>query len=168
VSAPAETASTRTGLIVRGLLLAAAVLVADQVSKWWVVEVLMQPPQVIPVTSYFDLVMAWNRGVSFGMFHDYADFMPLVLTAVALGIVVALTAWLARTDRLLTALALGSVIGGALGNVVDRLRFGAVADFLYFHYHDWSWPAFNLADSGITLGVAVIVIDSLFRPSRSG
>jgi signal peptidase II len=168
VSISPSAVSPHPHLIARGLLLAVLVLAADQVTKWWVVEVLMQPPQVIAVTAYFDLVMAWNRGVSFGMFHDYADYMPLVLTGVALGIVAVLGTWLSRTDRLLTALALGAVIGGALGNVVDRLRFGAVADFLFFHYQDWYWPAFNLADSGITLGVAAIVIDGLFRQPRSG
>ena len=168
MSAPVAEVWSRRRLVGWALMLAAVVLAADQITKWWVVTVLMQPPHVIVLTSYFDLVMAWNRGVSFGMFHDHADYMPLVLIGVALTIVSALSVWLVRTRRLITALALGSVIGGALGNVVDRVRFGAVADFLYFHYDDWYWPAFNVADSGITIGVAVIVIDGLFRQPRSG
>ncbi|MBI1209761.1 MAG: signal peptidase II [Azospirillum sp.] len=150
-----------------GLVVAAIVIILDQAVKWWMLTVVMQPPRPIEVTSYFTLVMAWNRGVSFGMFAGETTFMPYLLIAVALGIVGLMIAWLLRTSSLMVALSLGLVIGGALGNVIDRIRFGAVADFLYFHLGDWYFPAFNIADSGISVGVGLILINSLFSaPDR--
>jgi signal peptidase II len=155
-------------LIRLGLAVAAIVMVLDQISKWWIITAVMQPPRVIEVTSFFNLVMAWNRGVSFSLFTHDAEFMPYVLVAVALGIVVFLLSWLRRADRAFLAFAIGVVIGGALGNVIDRLRFGAVADFLDFHVLGYHWPAFNVADTGISVGVALIVIDGLFGRHEIG
>ena len=146
-----------------GLIVAAVVILLDQLSKWWVLEVVMQPiPHVVEVTPFFNLVMAWNTGVSFGTFGSSYAFMPYVLSAVALAIVVALALWLRQADRRYIALALGMVIGGAIGNVIDRFRFGAVADFLDFHVGGWHFWAFNVADSGISVGVALLVLDGLF------
>lgn len=147
-----------------GLIIALIVMIMDQASKWWMLEVvgMLGNPRVIEVTSYFNLVMAWNRGVSFSLFWHEAEYMPYVLSAVALGIVVFLLSWLRKADRPFLAVSIGMVIGGALGNVVDRLRFGAVTDFLDFHVLGYHWPAFNVADTGISVGVALIVIDSLF------
>jgi signal peptidase II len=155
-------------LIRLGLAVAAIVMVLDQISKWWIITAVMQPPRVIEVTSFFNLVMAWNRGVSFSLFTHDAEFMPYVLVAVALGIVVFLLSWLRRADRAFLAFAIGMVIGGALGNVIDRLRFGEVADFLDFHVLGYHWPAFNVADTGISVGVALIVIDGLFGRHEIG
>lgn len=126
----------------------------------------MHSPRVIPVTSFFNLVMAWNRGVSFGLFNRASNFSIWFFPVVAALIVVGLAVWLYRSDRILIGTAIGLVIGGALGNLVDRLRFGAVADFLDFHIGAYHWPAFNLADSAITVGAAVLVLDSLFRPEE--
>ena len=147
-----------------GLIIAVFVMILDQASKWWMLEIvgMAHDPRVIEVTSYFNLVMAWNRGVSFSLFWHEAEFMPYVLSAVALGIVGFLLSWLRRADRPFLAVCIGMVIGGAIGNVIDRLRFGAVADFLDFHVLGYHWPAFNVADTGISVGVALIVIDSLF------
>jgi len=149
-----------------GLALSVVVIVLDQLSKWWIVEVVMQPPRVIPVTSFFNLVMAWNRGVSFSLLWHEADWMPWLLSAVAVVIVIFLLAWLRQAANRLVALALGLIIGGAVGNVVDRLRFGAVADFLDFHWAGWHFAAFNVADSAISVGVTLIVIDGLFGRSE--
>lgn len=160
-SVPMATPTRVRRLHALGIVMALAVLILDQASKWWILAVVMQPPQVIEVTPFFNLVMAWNRGVSFGLFTHEAEIMPYVLTAVALAIVAFLLVWLWRNDRALIAASLGLVIGGALGNVVDRFRFGAVADFLDFHVAGYHWPAFNVADSGITIGVALIVLDGL-------
>lgn len=146
----------------RGLSVAAAVLVLDQVSKWWILEVVMQPPRTIPLAPFFNLVLGWNRGVSFGMFNSQSPLNAWILPILALAITVVLTLWLFRTDQRWISLALGLVIGGALGNLVDRLRFGAVADFLDLHLAGYHWPAFNVADTGITLGAAVLVLDALF------
>ncbi|ACJ00937.1 signal peptidase II [Rhodospirillum centenum] len=173
--APAEIRRRMLGL---GFAIAALVMLADQLSKWWVLAsalpCLSGPPgpwcavqaPPIEVTSFFNLVMAWNRGVSFGLFSHEAEFMPYVLIGVALAISAVLVLWLRRTDRAFQAASIGLVIGGALGNVIDRLRFGAVADFLDFHLSGWHWPAFNVADSAIVVGVALIVADGLFpRPA---
>jgi signal peptidase II len=143
-----------------GLGLAAVVLVLDQATKWWMLEVVgiaLRPP--IEVTPFFNLVMVWNRGVSFGLFAHEAEVMPYVLSGVAVAIAVALLVWLARAERRWIAAAIGLVVGGAVGNVIDRLRFGAVADFFDVHVAGWHWPAFNVADAAIVVGVGMILLD---------
>lgn len=146
-----------------GLGVAAAVLIADQASKWWILESVMRPPRTIEITPFFNLVMGWNRGVSFGLFDSASPANAWVLSGLALAIVAGLLVWLHRTARPLPAAAIGLIVGGALGNVIDRVRFGAVADFLDFHAFGWHWPAFNAADTGISVGAAILVIDSLFN-----
>ena len=147
-----------------GLGLAAVVTALDQAVKWYVVTQLMQPPQVIELTGWLNLVMAWNHGISFGLFSGGA--VPYLLIAVALAVIGLLVAWIWRDPRMSAALWLGLVIGGAVGNVVDRLRLGAVADFIDVHAGTWHWPAFNVADSAITIGVTLILIDGLFGRSE--
>lgn len=155
---------TAPGRSLTGPALGLAVLVflLDQASKWLILEVIMQPPRVIEVLPVFNLVLTFNRGVSFGLFGQAADWMPWVLIGLSLVIVAGLTVWLRRQERWLPALALGLVIGGALGNVIDRLLLGAVVDFLDVHAYGWHWPAFNIADSGITVGVGLLILDGLF------
>ena len=143
-----------------GLGIAATVAVADQVVKWWAMDALMAAAQAIEVLPFFNLVMVWNRGISFGMFGGGA-LPPWLLAAFAGAIAVGLGIWLARVETRLLAVGIGLVIGGALGNIVDRLRFGAVADFLDFHVAGYHWPAFNLADAAITIGVVLLLIDAL-------
>lgn len=146
----------------RSLLFAAVIVGIDQASKWWILEKVMMPPRVIEVTSFFNLVMTWNRGVSFGLFNNDSPYNPLILSAVALVICGLLIIWLARAYRPVLAYGLGAIIGGAIGNLIDRVRFGAVADFLDFHLWGYHWPAFNVADAAITIGVTVLIADSLF------
>jgi signal peptidase II len=143
-----------------GLGIALLTVVLDQLSKWIVLDT-FEPGVGIAVTPFFNLVLVWNRGVSFGMFNSGGSFAPWLLSGLALAVVVALGAWLQRTEQRLTALGLGLVIGGALGNVVDRIRFGAVVDFLDFHLAGYHWPAFNVADAGICVGAALMVADGL-------
>jgi signal peptidase II len=146
-----------------GVGLALAVIVLDQLTKWYMVTVVMAPPRVIEITGFFNLVLTWNRGVSFGMLGGGEGAVGWwLLSVVAVLIVGGLLVWLWRADRPILAVALGLVIGGALGNVIDRLRLGAVADFLDFHLGAYHWPAFNLADSAITLGVIALVVPTLF------
>nr|WP_295827166.1 signal peptidase II [uncultured Azospirillum sp.] len=146
-----------------GLIVAVAVVVLDQASKWWILEQVMQPvPHVVEVTSFFNLVLVWNFGVSFGTFAGGGALMPYILSAVAAVIAVCLIVWLKQAERRLIALALGFIIGGAVGNVVDRLMHGAVVDFLDFHLAGWHFWAFNVADSGISVGVVLLLIDGLF------
>lgn len=143
-----------------GLIAAALATALDQLSKWWILDWVMDPPRTIAVAPFFDIVLVWNRGVSFGLFEGKGTW-PLL--AVAAAIVAVLLVWLTRARRRALAIALGLVIGGALGNAVDRLVHGAVLDFLDFHAGDLHWPAFNIADSAITIGVALILLDGLFE-----
>lgn len=150
-----------------GLALAFAVIVLDQASKWLIVARVMDPPRRIEVTPFFNLVLAWNPGVSFGMFNSGSPLAVWGLAAVALLIVVVLLVWLTRVGHRLGAAAIGLIVGGAVGNVIDRLRFGAVADFLDFHVSGYHWPAFNVADSAITIGVLFLLYDALFQGRES-
>jgi len=154
-----------------GLAAAALVAIADQASKLWVVDFFAARPEIQPIvrlTPFFNLVLAGNRGMSFGLFNDDAAANTAVFTALAAVIVLGLITWLWRARSLLLQVAIGFVIGGAIGNVVDRLHRGAVVDFLDFHLGAWHWFAFNLADAAICVGVAALLIDGLIGQRRSG
>ena len=150
-----------------GLLAASLVLLADQASKWWVLEILRLPERgQVPVLPVFSLTMVWNTGVTFGLFGGAGAWGPWLLAGVALAVVVALGVWLRRAENPLVATALGAITGGAIGNVIDRLRFGAVVDFLHAHAFGWSWYVFNVADAAIVCGVGALVLDGLLPRSR--
>lgn len=132
----------------------------DQLSKQWLlfhVGMVDGPP--ITLLPFFKLVMVWNYGVSFGMFAGEDSRLSVY---VLIGVAVAISAVLARaalkSAHRYETIAYGMIIGGALGNAIDRVRFGAVADFFYFHVGGWAWPAFNIADSCICLGVLFLLI----------
>ena len=148
-----------------GILVAIPVILLDQATKWWILNEVMAPPRTIPITDFFNIVLVWNRGVSFGMFGTDSPWGPVLLSALALIISACLVIWLRRVEDRFLAAAIGLVLGGALGNVIDRLQYGAVADFLDFHAFGYHWPAFNVADSAITVGVVLLLYDSLF-PAR--
>lgn len=143
-----------------GLPVALAVLLLDQATKAVALSTLSGRPPV-EVTGFFNLVLVWNRGVSFGMLQGIGGIGPWLLTGFGLAVCVALLVWLAREGRVLTRVAIGLVIGGAIGNIVDRLRFGAVVDFLDFHALGYHWPAFNISDSAIVVGAALLVLEGL-------
>jgi signal peptidase II len=151
-----------------GLAVAAALFAADQASKWWILEELRLPevrhvPGLALGPFGLDLSMVWNRGVTFGLLSGEGPWNHLILAMLAAGIAVFLLRWLARAETPAVAVALGAVIGGSIGNVVDRLRFGAVVDFVDAHAWGWHWYVFNIADAGIVCGVAVLIADALFR-----
>lgn len=148
-----------------GLGVALAVALLDQATKAWMLALIFNPPRVIEVTSFFNLAPAWNRGVSFGLLAHDSSWAPWLLAGVAVAIVIFLLRWLIRAENWLIAAALGLVLGGAVGNAIDRLRFGAVVDFLDFHAAGWHFWAFNLADSGITVGAATLLLLNLL-PER--
>lgn len=150
-----------------GLAVAAAVLAVDQLSKLWVVDGLMSPPRVVEVAPFLNLVMVWNRGASFGLLGDAAAWVQYALGALALAVCCGLAAWLLRARTRTVAVALGLVIGGAAGNLVDRALRGAVADFVDLHALGHHWPAFNAADAAITCGVALLVLDALILAPRA-
>ena len=162
---PARAAGRR--MIRWGGIAALLTLVADQASKWWMLDVLHLPERgTVPLLPVLSLTMVWNQGVTFGLFHQEGAAGPWILAAVALAVVVALGFWLRRAETRLVACALGAIAGGAIGNVLDRVRFGAVVDFIHAHAGGWSWYVFNVADAAIVCGVAALVLDGV-RPSRS-
>ena len=149
-----------------GLSIAAVTALLDQASKAWIVYGVMSPPRVIEIAPFFNLVIVWNAGASFGLFGAAPAWGRYLLVAVATAICAGLAVWLARAGSRLLAAALGLVIGGAAGNVIDRLVHGAVADFLDFHAFGYHWPAFNAADAAISVGVATLVLDGLIGGRR--
>lgn len=170
-----------------GFSLALDVLVLDQISKWLILEYVIReevqpngravglwewitnaPPRFpyasVELLPFFNLTMVWNEGISFGLFHGSGVW---ILVGLSLIITVLFSVWLTRSQSWFQAVALALVIGGAIGNVLDRLRFGAVADFFDFHVLGWHYPAFNIADCGIVVGIAFLVIDGIFfEPKR--
>lgn len=114
----------------------------------------------IKVFDFFSLVYVWNRGVSFGMFNQL-QYSQIIFSLIQSTIILILFLWLSRNDKLHFTYALGLIIGGALGNLVDRVKNGAVADFLDFHIASYHWPAFNLADSFVFIGVMILIFDDL-------
>ena len=151
-------------MIGRGLRIAVGVVILDQLTKHLVLATFGKDACVEVserVTAFFDLVSTCNRGMSFGLFNGDGGLNALLFSLVAAAIVTALIYWLRRVESPLLAIAIGLIIGGAIGNVADRIRFGAVVDFLDFHAGSWHWPAFNVADSAISIGVAVMLVDGL-------
>jgi signal peptidase II len=150
-----------------GLLTALAAAAADQVSKLWLLFVFeIGARQRVAVTPFLDLVLVWNKGISYGLFQQdgpVGQWALLLLKLVAVGL---LWLWLARVDLRLTAVSLGLIIGGAVGNAIDRFAYGAVADFVLLHLTTatWSfnWYVFNLADVAIVAGVAGLLYDSIW------
>ena len=149
--------------VLLGLLVAVLAIGVDQATKWWILLDVMQPPRVIEVTPFFNVVLVWNRGISFGMFSNESMAGVWILSLLALIIVGFLTNWLRKAESKRAAISLGLIIGGALGNVIDRAVHTAVLDFLDFYLGSFRWPAFNAADSFITVGAILLILDSLFH-----
>lgn len=163
-------------LFVWGIAIAVAIGVLDQLSKWAITGLVVDPACVTPpvtqpgcaiaVLPFFNLTLVYNQGVTFGLGGGLG---PLFLSALAIAVSIGLLVWLHRADSFLLAVAIGGIIGGAVGNVVDRLRFGAVVDFLDVYIPGSAlphWPAFNLADSAIVVGVGLIIVDGLIAGGR--
>ena len=142
-----------------GLTLAAAVVILDQASKVWLIGWLESQGGWLQISGFFNLVMVWNRGISFGMLQSGETGRWLLAIFSAL-VCLGLGIWLQRQTQRVPTLALGAVIGGAIGNIIDRVWRGAVADFFDFHLMGYHWPAFNVADSAITIGLAILLYDS--------
>jgi signal peptidase II len=168
----------------QGAVVAVAALAADQIFKNVMLYALNficaepRPPTVlvlpecglrdllpqIEIAPFLNLVMVWNRGVSYGLFQAGGLSGTIMLTVFSLAAVAALSWWLRSADRRLLAWGLGLVIGGALGNVIDRILYGAVADFFHFHAFGRDWYVFNVADAAITVGVVALLVDAFARP----
>jgi signal peptidase II len=149
-------------------LIALLAIILDQASKAWIFYDLMNPPTIIPIFPFLDFVLAWNKGVGFGLLKAHSIWGTMALITLAIGISTGLGVWIARTTDKWLLISLSMIIGGAIGNIIDRLRFGAVLDFIYVHVYIFGhhFPAFNVADSAITVGVALLILESFVRKKK--
>ncbi len=148
-----------------GLAIVVIVFALDQASKLWLLfSVGLAENGPFSVLPFMDIVLAWNRGISYGLFQQYSDLGRWGLVAISFVAAVWLGRWMWREPRRLTVVALALIIGGALGNGVDRAVYGAVVDFVHLHWGRFSWYIFNLADAAIVVGVAALLYES-FRPA---
>ena len=155
-----------------GVTVAAICLVLDQASKLWLLFVYdLGSRGRVPVAPFVDFVLYWNTGISYGLFAQESELGRWLLVATMLAAVVLLWIWLARAERRLVAVALGLIIGGALGNAIDRVVYGAVVDFVLFHidFGTWQfrWYVFNVADAAIVAGVIGLIYETLFMQSAA-
>lgn len=139
----------------------------DQFSKFWIDTAVVTTHHVV-CNDYFNLVKVWNTGVSFSMFNNQGIIGVVALSGLSLLVSAFLIYWMYHEKNRLKIVALGLIIGGALGNVADRIRFGAVMDFLDFHYETHHWPAFNMADTFICVGAFVLIMMELFNKQKKG
>jgi signal peptidase II len=157
-----------------GIAVAAATLIADQAAKFIVLQVMnLSPGVAIPLAPFLDLSVSYNRGISYGLWPQDGDLGRYLLIAISLAAAGLFVVWLGRTGSWLAAVALGFLIGGAIGNAVDRVIHGAVVDFVSLHAFGWRWYVFNVADSAIVAGVVGLLYDALFggatkRPPSTG
>jgi signal peptidase II len=146
-----------------GLISALVVLGADQGSKYWVLNVLDLPElRQVVLLPVLNLTFVENQGVTFGLLNGLGPWSHFVLAGIALLVVGALCVWLRRAENALVAVSIGAIAGGAVGNVIDRLRYGWVVDFIHAHIGEWSWYVFNVADAAIVCGVAALILESQF------
>ena len=151
-----------------GFLLALVVLVADQLSKWWILESFNLPEKgSVALLPFMNFTMVWNKGVSMGLFTANGDLGRWALIIVTSLVAIGLTIWLVRGADKWLSLALGGIIGGAVGNIIDRIMHGAVADFIHLHAFNWSFYVFNVADAAISLGVIILLFDGLRGEDKS-
>jgi signal peptidase II len=147
-----------------GLSIAAVTVLLDQAHKTWMLYVYdIGAKGTVAVTSFFDLVLVWNQGISYGLLPQQSALGRWGLILFAVFASAALAVWLARLDSRLAAASIGLIIGGAIGNGIDRILYGAVADFFSFHAFGYQWYVFNVADTAIVAGVVGLLYDSLFR-----
>jgi signal peptidase II len=148
--------------MVHWLWLSLAVILLDQATKQ-IAESMLTLYESVYVMPLFDLTLLYNKGAAFSFLSDQDGWQRWFFTVLALVVTVVLTVWLWRLKQQekWVAVALSLIIGGAVGNVIDRILFGHVIDFLHFHYQEHYWPAFNIADSAITIGVMVMMFDAL-------
>ena len=151
----------------RWFALAAAIVAADQLTKWLVLAYFENRIPRVALTEFFNLVLVFNKGAAFSLFAQAAGWQTPLLAAFALAAAVIVSVLIVRNPgRGLLCLGLALILGGALGNLVDRLRFGHVVDFLDFHALGWHWPAFNVADSGITVGAVILILEGFVGHER--
>ncbi len=147
-----------------GFVIAALALGINEVSKWWLLKIYdIDSRGIVTITPFFDLTLIWNKGVSYGLFQQETVIGRYFLIGITLLIAGFLVVWLMRVRSFLIAAAIGLILGGALGNVIDRIQYGAVADFFSFHFRGFYWYVFNVADIWVVAGAGLLIYDSLFN-----
>ncbi|HZH52812.1 MAG TPA: signal peptidase II [Microvirga sp.] len=150
-----------------GFAFALITLVLDQATKLYTLFVYDLPVrEPVALTPFLNLIVVWNRGISYGLFQQSTDLGRWVLIVVSILAAIGLSIWIRRTAGRVLAASLGLIVGGAIGNVIDRLAYGAVFDFLQLHWGDWSWYVFNVADAAIVAGVVGLLYDSFVLEKR--
>lgn len=153
--------------MLRWLWLSLLIILLDQGSKQ-LAEAMLHYAQPVPVLPFFDLTLLYNKGAAFSFLSDQAGWQRWFFIVLALVVSLVMMVWLSRLkrDEVWQAASLGLIIGGAVGNVIDRILFGHVIDFIHLHYGEHYWPAFNVADSAIAVGVAIMLLDALVFSSH--
>ncbi len=147
-----------------GFAIAFLVVAIDRGYKWWMLNIYdIASRGTVTITPFFDITLIWNKGISYGLFQQNSDLGRYILIAIILCIMAVLVVWLSRAQGYLIAVAIGLVLGGALGNVIDRVVYGAVADFFSFHFWGYYWYVFNLADVWVVAGAVLLLYDSMFN-----
>ena len=147
---------------ITGVLSVLTVLISDQATKWGISDWLkLSEKDSVSVLPFLNLTMVRNRGITFGLFTQDSLWGQWLLVCIALSIIVVLCFWLHRAENTTTGIAIGTIIGGALGNITDRIRFNAVTDFIHLHAFGKSWYIFNVADAAIVCGVAVLMLNGI-------
>lgn len=146
-----------------GLVMLFLIFLLDQISKYCILNIVNLPQKgSIPVIPFFNFTMVWNRAITFGMLGQFGSWGSVIFSVSAFVIAASLFIWMIRARKIWVIMSLGAIVGGALGNILDRLRFGAVVDFIHFHVAGWSWYVFNVADSAIVCGVVILLMDAFF------
>jgi len=150
-----------------GFALALVTLVLDQATKLYTLFVYDLPvKEPVALTPFLNLIVVWNRGISYGLFQQSTDLGRWILIIVSILAAIGLSVWIRSTTSRVLAASLGLIVGGAVGNVIDRLAYGAVFDFLQLHAWSWSWYVFNVADAAIVAGVVGLLYDSFVLEKR--
>lgn len=141
------------------------IVLTDQITKYAIVSNAAHLP--LTITSFFDLVLTWNRGISFGILNNHSDLAFWLINGMVIGIIAYIIYLLSKETKLLMSLSFGCILGGAFGNLIDRLFRGGVVDFLDFHLGDLHWPAFNVADSFVVLGVGLFLVQEIWGKKKT-
>lgn len=151
-----------------GFGIAIIIIFCDQYSKWWITINLKDTREIIPITDFLNIVLTYNTGVSFGLFANDSEVARWILVSLTIAISLILIRWLSTAKNSLNIISFGMIIGGAIGNITDRVLIGAVIDFLDFYVSSFHWPAFNVADSAICIGAALLILESLLITEKKG
>jgi len=143
-----------------------SIIAIDQATKFILVGILWNPPKVIEVFGFLSLVPVENRGISFGLFQELGGFGRWIISVFSIIVTIGLLIWVFRQKLRFKVLSISLIIGGAIGNIIDRLRQGWVIDFIDVYIDTWHWPAFNFADASISIGIVFLLFDSLLRPQK--